>query len=99
MREALETKNNGQLNDEQACFSAEREHGGGVASRGWWVCRMCEEAGGSGCFVGDDGAGECAGFGLLFASSKGVGRAGDQDSRWAEAVSTFGIQGGEGDGR
>jgi hypothetical protein len=72
VREAFQIIFNGQLNDEQAFFSAEREHGGGVSGGGRRARRLCEETDGDGCFFRDDGAGECTSFGLLFASSARV---------------------------
>ena len=73
VKEALQVISSGQLNDEQTCFSAEREHGGGVSDGGRWACWLCEEADRRGCFFRDDGAGECTGFRLLSASSARVG--------------------------
>jgi hypothetical protein len=72
VKEAFQIIFSGQLDDEQACFSAKREHGGGVSGGGRGGRWVCEGAGGSDCFFGDDGAGECAAIGLLLASGEGV---------------------------
>jgi hypothetical protein len=64
---------NGKPSDKQACFSAEREHGGGVHDGRRRTCRLCEEVGWGIDLAGDDGAGECTGVGLLSASGEGIG--------------------------